>query len=476
LNQLTEVTLAQRIAENARCLRSLAYLCCNYIKILSKDESGEETDWVPFDLWPAQVPVAEAFDTEQLVVALKARQIGWSWLGEAKILKQSIFYPNSLCLLYSLRDTEAQELLTRLVGMERNLPPWMRLGCKGNAHTLVFGNGSRVRALPTTAGDSYTASIVMVDEADLVADLGTLLRRVKPTVDNGGQLLLISRANKDLPESMFKRIYRGARDGENKYFPIFCDWRAHPGRTQQWYEDQVKDSLTNTGSLDFVHEQYPNTDIEALAPHELNKRLSPAWCQKAYEELTQLIDIPPELPGLKVWELPKAGTRYVIGVDVAEGKETSDDSAAVVLDTEGNQVAEVHAKIEIAVFADFLHALSRYYNNAGLMVERNNHGHAVILDLKNRKARLLHSRRDKNVGHLSDSRGKAEMYASMAEHLKDEKTKIRSSTALYQLMSIERSTLRAPEGLLDDVADAYAIACVALERLAVTTGGSFELI
>ena len=44
-----------------------------------------------------------------------------------------------------------------------------------NDHEWQLSNGSRVLAFPTTAGDSYTASLAIVDEADLVPDLGRLM-------------------------------------------------------------------------------------------------------------------------------------------------------------------------------------------------------------------------------------------------------------------------------------------------------------
>jgi len=54
------------------------------------------------------------------------------------------------------------------------------------ARTWALANGSVARAFPTNAGDSYTATLAIVDEADLVPDLDRLMRSVKPTIDAGG--------------------------------------------------------------------------------------------------------------------------------------------------------------------------------------------------------------------------------------------------------------------------------------------------
>ena len=451
-------------------MRSFSYFVNSYCRIVDTQKGTE----FPFKLWPEQEKAAKVFEESRLVVALKARQLGMTWLADARVLQQTVLRSNVHGLLFSLRDIDAKNNLVRVYEMAKRLPDFMRPKIEVSAHELRFSNGSKIFAFPTTAGDSYTASIVLVDEADIVPKLGDLLRRVKPTIDNGGQLLLVSRSNKDEPESEFKRIYRAAKAGQNTYAPIFLPWNAHPDRDEAWYETQKTEVFSRTGGLDDLYEQYPSTDAEALAARALTKRIPWEWLHQCFEEIPQNVDLLPSIPGVKVWQGALPNRRYVIGVDVAEGKETSDDSAAVVLDDTGAQVAELAGRIEISVYAEYLAELSRYYNNAHLMVERNNHGHAVILRLSEDveiKQKLMRSKRDGKYGYQSDARGKAELYSCCAETCRDTLTKIRSWQAFNQLNSIERSTLLAPSGMLDDVADAYALACVGLSRLSSTVIG-----
>src|SRR5207244_1074204 len=109
-----------------------------------------------------------------------------------------LLHPVATVLLFSRRDDEATDLLARLKDMHARLPPWLRASraVTDNDHEWALANGSRVLAFPTTAGDSYTATLAIVDEADLVPDLDHLLRAVKPTIDAAGRMLLISRADK----------------------------------------------------------------------------------------------------------------------------------------------------------------------------------------------------------------------------------------------------------------------------------------
>src|SRR5262245_47062333 len=179
-----------------------------------------------------------------------------------------LFRPAAEVLLFSRRDDEATDLLAhRLRGMYDRLPAWLKVRSfvVDNDHEWQLSNGSRALAFPTTAGDSYTATLAVVDEADLVPDLDRLMRAVKPTVDGGGRMVLLSRADKTRPESPFKRVYRAARQGQNDWHPVFAPWQADPRRDAAWYERQRADVLARTGSLDDLHEQYPASEAEALS-------------------------------------------------------------------------------------------------------------------------------------------------------------------------------------------------------------------
>jgi hypothetical protein len=189
------------------------------------------------------------------------------------------------CLFFSKRDDEATELLEfRLREMYQRLPDWMRETplAKDATHEIEVPNGSRVKAFATTGGRSYAATMAVIDEADYVPDLARMLNAVKPTIDAGGQLILMSTSDKSQPESPFKRLYRAAVEGKNGYHPIFRGWQAAPWRTQEWYDQEAHSQLAQTGTLDNLHQEYPATDTEALAPNSLDKRIPYPWLQQCY--------------------------------------------------------------------------------------------------------------------------------------------------------------------------------------------------
>lgn len=206
--------------EVRKCRRSPAYFFDTYCQVYDATSAG----WVPFRLWPEQARALRALRDNRLTVILKARQLGLTWLVLGFALWLALLHPAATVLLFSRRDDEAVDLLrNRLRGMYDRLPAWLKVRAFGtdNDHEWRLSHGSRVLAFPTTAGDSYSASLAVVDEADLVPDLGRLMTAVKPTTDGGGRMILLSRADKSRPQSPFKRIYTAAKEGGTPWAPVF---------------------------------------------------------------------------------------------------------------------------------------------------------------------------------------------------------------------------------------------------------------
>jgi hypothetical protein len=428
-------------------------------------------DWLAFRLWPAQVTTLDTIRDNRLVVILKARQLGLTWLVLGFALWEMLFRPAAEVLLFSRRDDEATDLLAhRLRGMYDRLPAWLKVRSfvVDNDHEWQLSNGSRALAFPTTAGDSYTATLAVVDEADLVPDLDRLMRAVKPTVDGGGRMVLLSRADKTKPLSPFKRIYDGARKGQNGWAQVFLPWHARPDRDAAWYDAQRRDVLARTGAVDDLHEQYPATDEEALAARSLDKRLPVEWLTRCYRQAEPVAPGPgaPALPGLAVYAPPARGRRYVVGADPAEGNPTSDDSALEVLDADSSEeVASLAGRFEPATFAAHVDAVGRWYNGAAVLVERNNHGQAVLLWLRDNSRLLRLYGDDGKPGWNTTSKSKALLYDRAGEVLRDGEAVIHTPDTFAQLASVEGTSLRAPEGQPDDRAVAFALAVVGRRRV-----------
>jgi|SRR5579859_365134 len=499
-----KITTPEFVAnEKQRCAGDPVYFVNQYCQIYD----NESASWIPFKLWEFQAQAlrdACAVDAAgnylyPRIVDLKTRQIGDTWLyAVAHKLWKMLFRPISRVLVFSQSDEEAMEILSdnRMKGMYTRLPDWMKQPIKtSNDHEIELESGSGVRALPESrGGDSRTVTDAVIDEADLITDLDNLLARLEPTLGSKGQLIIIGRAVKERPNSPFKRLYNLAKanevKGEGKWKKVhFIPWFAHPGRTKDWYDQLCRDTLTRTGSLDFVHEHYPATDVEALQARTLDKRFPPQWLTQVYQERRPIDWLPPTAPiiiGLRIYILPEAGRTYVLGADPAEGNPRSDDSVIHVVDADSKQqCATLQNKIEPSLFAADIAALSVFYNNAPVMPERNNHGHEVIATLRkdystvpilngeDGKAGWLTLRRTQRTGVVVGS--KVKMYdiavKVIQEHLANAAESGDTPYPLFfdaetvaQVSSIDASTLSAPENMHDDLSIGWALAQVGAYR------------
>ncbi|MGB6192905.1 MAG: terminase, partial [Terracidiphilus sp.] len=107
---------------------------------------------------------------------------------------------------------------------------------------------------------------------------------------------------------------------------------------------------------------------------------------------------------LAVWLPPLPGKNYLVAVDPAGGGAEGDYSAAQVIEMEtGLQCAEFAAHLPGAELAELMVKLATEYNQAWLVVERNNHGHGIValIDFNHRYERLY--RQGGQAGWLTTS-------------------------------------------------------------------------
>lgn len=470
------------------------YFIYKWVKIF--DQTKKE--WIPFKLWDGQWGLLDTILTNGRVCVLKGRQLGITWMCLSIALWLIIYRPGISIGLYSMREEEAMDLLRKLRGMFEQLPSWMtehltQMERKGTLWT--FSNKTEIRALSTSSGDSYQFGFAVVDEADLVPDLDTLLTRLKPALNSvrNSILALISRVDKTRPKSEFKKIYRLGKlnirnpdrrweDWVSRFLPYF----TNPNITQEWYEGEKAQQMQAYKHLDDLYTSYPGSDVEALAPSTSNKRIMRAWVIGAYERLDPLAEsqyLVSELihaEFLKVYKLPEQGRSYIIGSDCSEGLPTSDNAVSVVVDKEtGEECASLIATMTPRDQAWDTWKLSEYYNDAWILAERNNHGHAMIVKLDDHGAPIMEGP-DERWGYNTSTQSKIYLYTQLAETFKQvvqEKERweelleegqikeaqivpplVHTAQIADEIMGVERLSLKAPPGEMDDCAVAFAMA------------------
>lgn len=458
--------------EFAKCAADAAYFCDEYLTIDDAQGHGGGGGTMPFKLWPAQVGVMWRLMTYRLVIILKARQLGISWLCCGYALWLCLFQPGKLVLLFSMGQAEANELLRRITVLYERLPEWLRDTApalvKANTDTLEWANGSRIKSLPASqhAGSGYTASLVILDEAAKLAFANKLFAALKPTIDAGGQLIVLSTANGI--GNLFHLLWTRATRGANAFTTIFLPWWSRPGRDQAWYAAQLGEYT----DPQIVKQEYPSTANEAFLVSG-RVRFHPDWISAQAANVRPgivaklLPDRLREIDGITVYALPDKARRYVIGADVAEGLEHGDYSAAVVIDAETwAEVASLHGHWEPDEYGLLLDALARQYG-AIVGVERNNHGHATLATLKRLNTPNVARGHDSRPGWLTNAQTKPQAIDLLATALRDDLAKVRTQAALDELQIyrvLAGGATGAPEGYNDDYVLAWAIALMLARR------------
>lgn len=170
------------------------------------------------------------------------------------------------------------------------------------------------------------------------------------------------------------------------------------------------------------------------------------------------------------WLVPLPDKSYLIAVDSAGGGADGDFAVAQVIDLEsGMQCAELRQRLRPIEMAQAAAELGREYNNAMIVVERNNHGAALLafLDTVEHYANVYWQGRE--AGWLTTMASKPEIISRMGALLV-ESPKLFSSRRLLgecrTFVSMESGRTGAANGAHDDCVMAMAIAqAVRAERI-----------
>lgn len=182
--------------------------------------------------------------------------------------------------------------------------------------------------------------------------------------------------------------------------------------------------------------------------------------------------VPNSSSNLTVYSHPKKGVQYFIGCDVGEGLPEGNYSTIEVIDSFLCQVAEYRARIPPDELSDILYAVGKYYNNALIGIERNNHGLTTISFLKrDYPTSLLWSsthiqpRKDtvdtEKIGWETTEKTKAFLVDYLRRVVKDGSLDIKSPTLFEEMCNFvkdKKNKVGADYGCFDDLVMAMGIA------------------
>ncbi len=462
------------------CLKPLEFLK------LCRINDADRNQVIGFEPWPHLVELVELFQKERLVIGLKSKQVGMSYLLAFYALWRAMTVRGFNCLIISAGEKAAVRLLERCKFAYFNLPQWLRSACpkeKWSETEITFPSlGSRIVALPSTEtpGVGETASLVIIDEWDFHPYPESDWATAEPTASAGGQIIGVSTVQKLKPDSKFKQMYRQAKDGLNNFTPRFLPWHVRPGRDDAWLESERRNYLDEPWRID---ENYPSTEEEALSI------ISGAsfFNTDALKAQLDLSLEPKEIRYGFIYQFSKfqPGIAYACGADISQGV-GRDYQAMVILGKRGfsvEDVAYIHTNdLAVKTYAFHANELAKEYNFPIMAAEAVSMGRSFLDELTEQNYPNLFYRDDKRtkLGWWTDSNSREMALIKLNEALTTGTLTIRFKPALLQLLDFQRLEGRSGKieirsvGKHDDLVMALAIAYQMIKDIRPVSKIKFE--
>lgn len=340
-------------------------------------------------------------------IVLKARQIGLTTWAAARFFLKTITQPGTLTLQIAHTQESAEEIFRIVHRFLDYLPDQLRTGClrtsRANVRQIVFPEfDSQYRVVSAgerNAGRGMTVQNLHCSElARWPGDPAEILAGLRAALAPDGEEILESTPN-GIGGCFYEEWQTALETGMVRHF--FPWWMERRYRTKSVGEDSLTEeertliakhhlSLAQIGFRRKVR-----ANFRGLACQEYAE--DPDSCFRASGEsvfemaaIEQRLTSAPEPLEMRrngeieIWLPPLPGKQYLVAVDPAGGGSEGDYSAAEVLEmATGLQCAEFAGHVGGLELAQLVTGIAVEYNNAWLVVERNNHGSGVLALIEN---------------------------------------------------------------------------------------------
>ena len=333
---------------------------------------------IPFNLYPFQDKVLTLFQENSYSIVLKSRQLGISTLAAGYSLWMMLFHEDKNILCIATKQETAKNMVTKVKYMYDNLPSWLRERDKPQEHnklTLRLNNGSQIKATSASsdAGRSEAVSLLIIDEAAFIDNIGEIWASAQQTLATGGGCIALSTPYGT--GNWFHKTWVAAELGENSFLPIKLDWRVHPERDQKWRDQQDAD-LGEKMAAQECDCNFATSGDTVFTPTEIE------YIEKF--TVTPPLEKRGSSQDLWIWEPVDYTKSYLIPADVARG-DGKDFSTFQIIDIEKfTQVGEYRGQISTTDFGNLLVGVATEYNNALLAPENSSIGWSTIQTILDR--------------------------------------------------------------------------------------------
>ena len=425
-------------------------------------------------------------------IVLKARQMGLTTWAAARFFIRTITRPGTLSLQVAHTQEAAEEIFRIVHRFVDWLPEVLRDGplktSRANVRQIAFPEiDSQYRVVSAgdrNAGRGLTAQNLHCSElARWPGDPAETLAGLRAAMSPDAELILESTPN-GVGGCFHEEWQKADETGTVRhFFPWWQERRYRAAAVAESTLTREERNLMKQASLDLEQIAYRRkirADFRGLARQEFAEDQESCFLSSGNSvfELAaieaRLTQIPEPVERrrngeIEVWLPPLKGKQYLVAVDPAGGGSDGDYSAAQVIEMEtGLQCAEFAGHVGGLELARLVTALAAEYNQAWLVVERNNHGSGVLALAETVCKYPRIYRQAGQPGWLTTSLSRPAMLARLGAGLVEEPQRFQSRRLLAECRSFVRlpnGNTGARAGTHDDRVMAMSIALAARAEL-----------
>ncbi|MGH9503676.1 MAG: terminase [Terriglobales bacterium] len=422
-------------------------------------------------------------------IVLKARQLGMTTYIAARFFIQTITQPGTTAVQVAHNQESAEEIFKIVHRFWENLPEGMRRGAlvtsRCNVRQIVFprldSEYKVATAADANAGRGMTIHNLHCSEvARWPRDGMETLASLRAAVPESGEVVLESTPN-GAGGVFYEEWQRADETGyQRHFFPWWYDGDYCTGdepATVQPLSPEEEQLMEHEGLTErqIAWRRTNRAQLRGLAAQEFAEDAVTCFrasgecvfdleaIQQALAECGEPVERL-ESGRLTTWFPPQAGRQYILGVDPAGGGSEGDYACAQVIERRtAMQCAELHGHFPPRELAMKTITLGNLYNDALLVVERNNHGYGVLAHLRAQGCSNVF-RDGGQDGWLTSAASRPAMVENLAAVLATEPGLFRSRRFLNECRTFVRypdGNSGAAGGTHDDCVMAMAVALAA---------------
>jgi len=364
------------INELKKCKKNLLHFAENYFFIINLDRGKEK-----IKLYSCQKRVLRSLRDSRFIILLSSRQSGKTTQMTIYCLWNACFNDDQRILIVANKEQTAKNIFKRIRMAYEMLPNFIKPGVVEYGQTsMTLTNGSSIGISTTSsdAGRGDSCNCLILDELAFIDNhiVDKFWESVYPIISSSKKSKIFIASTPNGTDNLFYRLFKGAEEGDNNWKAERIDWWEIPGRDEKWKHDTIK----TLGSLETFSQEFGNEFLHG-GESSLNEQLYNS-CLRDCREPEFIFEEGKYL----LWEEPREGRLYTVGVDVSEGVNEC-ASVAQILDitdlSHVEQVAVFHTRNTPPFqFTSKLLDILNQWGRPPVCIERNSCGAQVVEQLK----------------------------------------------------------------------------------------------